>query len=162
MDTASASLGCHSMEIRERCWSSRRAEEPKHVQNMLKISKVCEGSCCEGGKNCGFRGRWLCLLRVDGEITRGQLIGQKQDWRSGTLPTGHPARNPSGAWASFCISCWEWMKEQQHSQERGKACLEECHLVLGTERTAGRDPQCYFPTATGHCSRCQQPIVALA
>lgn len=44
----------------------------------------------------------------------------------------------------------------------GGMCMQSCHLVLGTERTAGRDPQCYFPTATGHCSRCQQPIVALA
>lgn len=44
----------------------------------------------------------------------------------------------------------------------GGMCMQSCHLVFGTERMVGRDPKCQFPTASGHCSRGQQPIVVLA
>lgn len=44
----------------------------------------------------------------------------------------------------------------------GGMCMQSCHLVFGSERAAGRDPPCRSPTASGHCSRCQQPIVVLA
>lgn len=110
---------------------------------------------------------WLCLLTVDGVITRGQLIRQKQDWRSGTrCQLGISEKPERGVSVSphLVLRVSERAAAQPGKRESlsGGMCMQGCHLVFGSERRAGRDPRCPFPTASGHCSRCQQPIVVLA